>query len=356
MSLTSMGDPQEQQLFNLTRTLLQQPDFCALAQALTLHLRQADLAGQAAIILTADELHPQVRYYGVKDNGESVIKMDELALASGPVSHILSRPDMLHCDVAAFREAWPVLAGCGLYPNFSYYGMLPLAFDGKIVGGCEILRDDDRPWSEKERARLRSLAQIVALAVEQIQIRLSDSQHHKLLCRERNDFRLLVAITNAVLSKLDLDELISEIAHEIHNNFGIDSISIVLRASRRHRLKIYSTHYIDRDAPVHDRSEVNEQGTLSERVFHSKKMLLLNLHQHDSLAPYERMLFDMWGNQIQTLCLLPLMSGDNILGVLKLAQCQEHIFTTANLKLLHQIAGALRLPWITRWPTRRSSA
>jgi formate hydrogenlyase transcriptional activator len=343
MSLTSMGDPQEQQLFNLTRTLLQQPDFCALAQALTLHLRQADLAGQAAIILTADELHPQVRYYGVKDNGESVIKMDELALASGPVSHILSRPDMLHCDVAAFREAWPVLAGCGLYPNFSYYGMLPLAFDGKIVGGCEILRDDDRPWSEKERARLRSLAQIVALAVEQIQIRLSDSQHHKLLCRERNDFRLLVAITNAVLSKLDLDELISEIAHEIHNNFGIDSISIVLRASRRHRLKIYSTHYIDRDAPVHDRSEVNEQGTLSERVFHSKKMLLLNLHQHDSLAPYERMLFDMWGNQIQTLCLLPLMSGDNILGVLKLAQCQEHIFTTANLKLLHQIAGRIAI-------------
>lgn len=46
----------------------------------------------------------------------------------------------------------------------------------------------------------------------------------------------------------------------------------------------------------------------------------------------------MWGNQIQTLCLLPLMSGNTLLGVLKLAQCDEKVFTTTNLKLLRQIA------------------
>ncbi len=50
------------------------------------------------------------------------------------------------------------------------------------------------------------------------------------------------------------------------------------------------------------------------------------------------MLFDTWGNQIQTLCLLPLMSGDTMLGVLKLAQCEEKVFTTTNLNLLRQIA------------------
>ncbi|MFU1775759.1 formate hydrogenlyase transcriptional activator FlhA [Klebsiella pneumoniae] len=41
---------------------------------------------------------------------------------------------------------------------------------------------------------------------------------------------------------------------------------------------------------------------------------------------------------IQTLCLLPLMSGNTLLGVLKLAQCDEQVFTTTNLKLLRQIA------------------
>lgn len=31
-----------------------------------------------------------------------------------------------------------------------------------------------------------------------------------------------------------------------------------------------------------------------------KEGLLINLHERDDLAPYERMLFDTWGNQIQT--------------------------------------------------------
>ncbi|MGS9272993.1 GAF domain-containing protein, partial [Salmonella enterica subsp. enterica serovar Infantis] len=35
---------------------------------------------------------------------------------------------------------------------------------------------------------------------------------------------------------------------------------------------------------------------------------------------------------------LPLMSGKTMLGVLNLAQCEEKEFTTANLKLLRQIA------------------
>lgn len=139
--------------------------------------------------------------------------------------------------------------------------------------------------------------------------------------------------------QLGLDgELVSEVAKEIHYYFDIDDISIVLRSHRKNKLNIYSTHYLDKQHPAHEQSEVDEAGTLTERVFKSKEMLLINLHERDDLAPYERMLFDTWGNQIQTLCLLPLMSGDTMLGVLKLAQCEEKVFTTTNLNLLRQIA------------------
>ncbi|HGK4166212.1 TPA: formate hydrogenlyase transcriptional activator FlhA [Klebsiella pneumoniae] len=125
---------------------------------------------------------------------------------------------------------------------------------------------------------------------------------------------------------------------------GLDALNfanegkLVLAVARKGKLNIYSTHYLDASHPVHDQSEVDEAGTLTERVFKSKEMLLLNLHEHDTLAPYEKMLFEMWGNKIQTLCLLPLMSGNTLLGVLKLAQCDEQVFTTTNLKLLRQIA------------------
>ncbi len=66
------------------------------------------------------------------------------------------------------------------------------------------------------------------------------------------------------------------------------------------------------------------------------------------------MLFEHLGNQIQTLCLLPLMSGDTMLGVLKLAQCEEKVFTTTNLNLLRQIANVWQSLSITPSPIRKS--
>ena len=332
-----MGDLGQQGLFDITRILLQQPDLAALSETLTGLVQQSALADRAAIILWHSGNHRAVRH-ACDDAGQPVSYEDETVLANGPVRRLLSRPDALHCDSATFAETWPQLAVSGLYPSFGYYCLLPLAAEGRIFGGCEFIRDDNRPWTEKEYQRLHTFTQIVAVVTEQIQSRVSNNVDYDLLCRERDNFRILVAITNAVLSRLDIDELVSEVAKEIHRYFRIDAISVVLRSNRKGKLNIYSTHYLDASHPVHDQSEVDEAGTLTERVFKSKEMLLLNLHQHDPLAPYEKMLFEMWDNKIQTLCLLPLMSGNTLLGVLKLAQCDEKVFTTTNLKLLRQIA------------------
>lgn len=332
-----MGDLGQQGLFDITRILLQQPDLAALSETLTGLVQQSALADRAAIILWHSGNHRAVRH-ACDDAGQPVSYEDETVLANGPVRRLLSRPDALHCDSATFAETWPQLAGSGLYPTFGYYCLLPLAAEGRIFGGCEFIRDDNRPWTEKEYQRLHTFTQIVAVVTEQIQSRVSNNVDYDLLCRERDNFRILVAITNAVLSRLDIDELVSEVAKEIHRYFRIDAISVVLRSNRKGKLNIYSTHYLDASHPVHDQSEVDEAGTLTERVFKSKEMLLLNLHEHDPLAPYEKMLFEMWDNKIQTLCLLPLMSGNTLLGVLKLAQCDEKVFTTTNLKLLRQIA------------------
>lgn len=337
MSYTPMSDLGQQGLFDITRLLLQQPDLAALSETLTRLVQQSALADEAAIILWNAGNHRAARY-ACDEAGHPVSYEDETVLAHGPVRRLLSRPDALHCDHETFADTWPQLIRSGLYRPFGYYSLLPLAADGRIFGGCEFLRRDNRPWSEKEFQRLHTFTQIVAVVTEQIQNRVSNNVDYDLLCHERDNFRILVAITNAVLSRLDIDELVSEVAKEIHRYFRIDAISVVLRSDRKGKLNIYSTHYLDASHPVHDQSEVDEAGTLTERVFKSKEMLLLNLHEHDTLAPYEKMLFEMWGNKIQTLCLLPLMPGNTLLGVLKLAQCDEQVFTTTNLKLLRQIA------------------
>jgi len=83
----------------------------------------------------------------------------------------------------------------------------------------------------------------------------------------------------------------------------IDATSIALHGHRKGKLNIYSPHYLDEANPAHEQSELDEAGALYEPVFKSKDILLLNFNEQDPIGPYERMLFNTWGNKIQTLCL-----------------------------------------------------
>src|SRR5690606_1386046 len=141
-------------------------------------------------------------YYSTRDSGKTFEYEDETYLAHGPVRRILSRPEALHCNFDEFRQAWPMLAQSNLYQPFGHYCMLPLAVEGHIFGGCEFIRHTHQPWSEAEYERLHTFTQIVAVVTEQIQNRATNNVNYDLLSRERDNFRILVAITNAVLSQL----------------------------------------------------------------------------------------------------------------------------------------------------------
>ncbi|WP_032114801.1 formate hydrogenlyase transcriptional activator FlhA [Candidatus Arsenophonus nilaparvatae] len=337
MSYTPTSISNEQGLFDITRTLLQQPDLCALTQAVKTHVRQLKLADYVNILLWQFDRR-RVCLFSVDEQQQDIRYEDETLLAYGPIRHMLSRPDVLHCRYQEFNQTWPQLNKLKLYPAFNYYSLMPLTAEGKIFGGCEFLRTADAPWTEEDFSRLQTLAQIISLAVEQIQSRLNNNINYGQLCRERDDFRLLVAITNAVLSKLNLDELITEVAQEIQTNFAIDSISVILRSNHKGKLGVYSIHYVDKNIPLHDQSEIDEKGTLYQKVMQKKEMLLLNLHHSAKHSPCESMLFELWNKKEQTLCLLPLIFSDRVLGVLKLAQGQTPVFTSSTLKLLRQIA------------------
>lgn len=203
MSYTPMSDLGQQGLFDITRTLLQQPDLASLCEALSQLVKRSALADNAAIVLWQAQTQ-RASYYASREKDTPIKYEDETVLAHGPVRSILSRPDTLHCSYEEFCETWPQLATGGLYPKFGHYCLMPLAAEGHIFGGCEFIRYDDRPWSEKEFNRLQTFTQIVSVVTEQIQSRVVNNVDYELLCRERDNFRILVAITNAVLSRLDM--------------------------------------------------------------------------------------------------------------------------------------------------------
>jgi formate hydrogenlyase transcriptional activator len=337
-----MSKLEKQELLEITRMLLSQHSFNGLLLQLRQVLQRWQLADSAALVLF-DPLGERVSFHGLDLQQQPMNYQDETLLANGPVRRLRHSPLPQRWQANELHERYPQISALALYPPFNHYCLMPLHAGGRLLGGCELLRSRQQPFSDASLVQLQTLMELVALAAEQIALQEEAEKQQRRLRHERDDYRVLVDVTNAVLSKLDLDDLIGEISTEIHRFFKIDAISIVLCGNREDQVTIYSTHYLQGNAAERQQYSVALAGTLSEKVMQSGEMLLLNLKHSDQLAAYERQLFDLWHDQIQTLCVLPLIFGKKTLGVLKLAQCQPDNFNAANLRVLQQIAERIAI-------------
>lgn len=333
---------EKQELLEITRTLLSQRSFTDLLLQLRQILQRLQLADQVTLVLF-DPDSERVSFYGLDAHRRPVNYQDETLLANGPVSQLRQSPLPQRWQSDDLQARYPQIGALALYFPFNQYCLMPLHAGGALIGGCEVLRCHPAPFADASLVQLQTLMELVALAAEQLQLREEAELRQRQLRHERDDYRILVDVTNAVLSKLDLDDLIGEISKEIHRFFKIDAISIVLCVDKTEQVTIYSTHYLQDDVVERQQYSVALAGTLSEQVMQSGEMLLLNLKHSDRLAAYERQLFDLWHEQIQTLCVLPLVFGNKTLGVLKLAQCQPDNFNAANLRVLQQIAERIAI-------------
>lgn len=343
MQSATMSTSPHQGLLELTRMLLLQQTMPALLQALNQVIQTAGMADSVSLVLF-DNNSERVSFYGLDAHHQPISYQDQTLLATGPVQALRSNPKTQVWRSEALHLRYPQLAALNLYPPFSDYCLVPLLASSGLLGGCEFIRQQAAPFSEEEKNSLYELATLAAIAVGQIQLRENALLQQSLLRHERDDFRILVDITNAVLSKLDLDELTGEIAKTIHHFFHINAISIVLcdAGQESEQANVYATHYLQADVAEREQSRMTLAGTLEQQVMKSGEMLLTHLKPEGETE--ERTLFHLlWRDQTKTLCVLPLRFGHKTLGVLKLARCQPDNFNSTNLRVLQQIAERIAI-------------
>ena len=345
MQSATMSITKHKGLLELTRTLLLQQTMTSLLETLTQVAQGAGIADTVTLVLF-DNNSERVCFYGIDPHHQPVSYEDETLLATGPVHALLNNPQTQVWRSDALHLRYPQLSALNLYPPFNGYCLVPLLASSGLLGGCEFTRQNATPFSEEDKNGLHELCMLAAIAVEQIQLRENALFQQSQLRHERDDFRILVDITNAVLSKLDLDELTGEIAKTIHHFFHINAISIVLCDADKdsEQASVYATHYVQTHVAEREQSRMMLNGSLEQQVMKSGEMLLTNVRPAEEFGSDESTLFQLlWRDQTQTLCILPLRFGHKTLGVLKLAQCQPDNFNTANLHVLQQIAERIAI-------------
>ena len=163
----------------------------------------------------------------------------------------------------------------------------------------------------------------LSLVADQIAVAMDDA------CAQAR-LRLLLDITNRIVTKLELRDLLREIVANIRQFMQCESVGVALPDPVDGELRRY--------AADHAGCGEISVGPVSERtktVFRAGKPVIATKEEIAS-DPTVAVLYN-------SLCLYPLVSGEQVLGVLGLGSSQENAFTDDDFAFLNQVANQVAL-------------
>lgn len=160
------------------------------------------------------------------------------------------------------------------------------------------------------------------------------------LKEERDEYRILVDITNSVLAHLDREGLVSAISQDIHRFFAIPSVSIAFFDSEHSQA--FSVISCGWNEQQHHFCQQN-----SWQIAQSEITGVLKSGQPQAMAlsasTTDPLLIDLHKSGMQAVLLLPLTFNAHSPGILILAHTDASAFTPAVCSLLGQIASRISI-------------
>ncbi|EAA8481263.1 hydrogenase, partial [Salmonella enterica subsp. enterica] len=158
-----------------------------------------------------------------------------------------------------------------------------------LMAEIRFIRTKGSKFSVQDSSLFNWLVRIMTPVLESLLGQAEQQATLHTLIKERDHHRVLVDITNAVLTHRDRDELIADVAREIHHFFGITSVGMVLHDNRPSAGFVLDiTHFSPTPAERLQRPLAVESA-LMQRISGSNQHALLHqaedplLWQHDPL-------------------------------------------------------------------------
>jgi formate hydrogenlyase transcriptional activator len=211
-----------------------------------------------------------------------------------------------------FPQAVSRLAKIGLRSLYA----LPLSTAHRQLGSLTFASHLDDAYSTEDQRFLSLVADKIALAMD-------DARAHQRL-------RLLLDITNRMVTKLELRDLLREIVASIRQCMQCDKVGVALPDPEDGELCRYVSD--------HAGCEEMSVGSVPERtriVFRTGKPLIATRKEH--AAEFEGAI------GLNSLCVYPLIMRERVLGVFGLESSRENAFTGDDLTFLGQVADQIAI-------------
>jgi len=214
---------------------------------------------------------------------------------------------------------------------------LPLTTAHRRFGVIEFGSSRPNAYPEEEVSFLSLVADHVALTIEGA-LNFEEAQRAQAELQSNNErLKLLLDLTNHIVSNLDLRDLLRAISASVRRVMKCDAVVVMLPTLEGSQLRVYAQDFPESKGFAKEENLIPIEGTAPGVAFRTGKPLMGALQDLPSLAPKEVALREAEGFKVG--CAVPLISRNHALGVLALGRLEENLFTQDDVDFLTQIAS-----------------
>ena len=212
---------------------------------------------------------------------------------------------------------------------------LPLTTVRRRLGSFGFGSRHPNAYSEEEVGFL-------SLVVDQIALAVDDALHAEELERQNKRLTLLLDLNNAVVSNLELRDLLGAMSANVRRVMECDGVGVALPDLDSNELQLFAFDFPGSEGIAQEGLGVPIGGTMAPaRAFRTGKPEVVNRIDPRSGNPGIPATAIAAG--VKCVCYLPLASRGRVLGVLLLGRHEDKAFTQDEVDFLMQMANQLAL-------------
>jgi formate hydrogenlyase transcriptional activator len=217
--------------------------------------------------------------------------------------------------------------------------ILPLTTAHRRLGAVGFGSQRMGTYAEAGVEFLQLVARQIAVAVDNTLNHQAAWTLQQELEHERDRLRLLLDLNNSVVSTLDLREMFRAISAKVRQVMECEYASIVLPEKNGKQLRVYARDFSEGGESWQEEIVIPATGRPAGAVIDSGQPLVLD---RQALSRYGTHL-NLWSMGLQSICLLPMISRDRVIGTLNLGRLREGAFSPGDVDFLKQVANQIAI-------------
>jgi formate hydrogenlyase transcriptional activator len=220
--------------------------------------------------------------------------------------------------------------------------LLPLTTAVRPIGGIGLGSVNVGAYATADLEFLTQVAKLIATAVDNA-LHSEEAERQRVeLARERDRWRVLLEVNNALVSTLDLQELLTVLAPRLRDVIPFDAAFIALQAPAGTDLRLVAREIVGGPSPpLPDDVSVPIEGTALGRAFSTRQPLVLGDPDWDHMDPAAAAEARRVG--IRRGCAIPLVGSKGALGAFIVATRNESPFSSFEIDLLNQVGAQMAI-------------